>query len=229
MKVVWLGKGQDYREIHQLQERLVAVRSAGLIDDVLLMLEHDSVYTVGRHRGAAANLLAVGDTPVVEVERGGDVTWHGPGQLVAYPIIQLEGSRRDLRRHLRDLEQGVIELLAEFELAGVRDERNTGVWLAGDSFPQKVASMGVAVRRWVTWHGLALNVNPIMSAFSRINPCGMSSSVMTCIADHLQNHPSPQDLLMPLAGHLARQFDLTLDPRLYTMADLNRWLDAEVG
>jgi lipoyl(octanoyl) transferase len=120
---------------------------------------------------------------VVEIERGGDVTYHGPGQLVAYPIFLLPEGRRDLHRFLRDLEEVVILTLKEFGISGERNEGWTGVWVKsqnGDLL--KIASIGVAVKKWVTYHGLALNVNTDLNAFRQINPCGLQSQVMTSMA-----------------------------------------------
>lgn len=167
-----------YAVAWSLQTRLVEQRAAGLVGDTVIVCEHDPVYTVGRKRGAQANLLDVGDTPVFEIERGGDVTWHGPGQLVAYPILFLEGERRDLHAHLRRLEQLMIDVCARFGLEAGRDARNTGAWIGG----HKVGSIGIACRRWVTFHGLALNVDPDLAAFARVNPCGFDASIMTSMA-----------------------------------------------
>ena len=174
-----------YAEAHALQRALVEQRAAGEIEDVLLVCEHDPVYTVGRRRGAEANLLAVGDVPVVEVERGGDVTFHGPGQVVLYPIVQLEGAGRDLHAHLHRLEDVMIAACAAVGVEGLRDARNTGCW-AGVGTPsrvKKVGSVGIACRRWVTWHGLALNVDTDLAWFRRVNPCGFEASVMTTLAE----------------------------------------------
>ena len=167
----------DYEEAHAAMRRLVAERTAGAIGDTLLLLEHPHVYTRGRRSRDASNLLAPGDVPVVAVERGGDVTYHGPGQLVAYPIVQLAEGRRDAPAFIRRLEGWIIAALATL---GVPDAARrggyAGVWCRG----QKVASVGVAVTAaWVTWHGIALNVSTDLDYFARINPCGMSASVMT--------------------------------------------------
>ncbi len=174
----------SYTEAHALQRALVDQRAAGEVGDVLLVCEHDPVYTVGRRRGAATNLLAVADIPVVEVERGGDVTFHGPGQVVLYPIVQLEGAGRDLHAHLHRLEDVMIAACAAVGVEGVRDARNTGCWVAGpDAVVKKVGSVGIACRRWVTWHGLALNVDTDLAGFRRVNPCGFDASVMTSLAE----------------------------------------------
>ena len=145
----------DYLEALALQRRLVEQRARGEIADTLLLLEHPPVFTLGRRRDAAANVLDPGDAPVVEVERGGDVTWHGPGQLVGYPILALDEGERDLHQVLRRLEAALIAVLAACGLEGGRREGYTGVWCGG----AKVASLGIAVRSWVTYHGFALNVD----------------------------------------------------------------------
>jgi lipoyl(octanoyl) transferase len=200
----------DYADVHQVQQQLVAARAAGRGPDVVLLLEHRDVITIGRSRGAEAHVREAGDIPVVSVERGGDVTWHGPGQLVAYPIVKLEGRRADLHLHLHSLEDAVIGLLEDHGLAPTRDERNTGVWLPvdGEPRPRKVCSVGIACRRWVSWHGLALNVGTAVDAFTRIQPCGFDPEVMTRLADHLDWTPSVQALAAPLAAHLCRTLDI---------------------
>jgi lipoate-protein ligase B len=197
VKRVWLGQGVPYEEAHQLQQRILDQRIRGEVEDTLLLLEHADTITLGRARTSADNVLDAGGIPVVRVERGGDVTWHGPGQLVAYPIV----ATRDLHAHLRALEQAVIDLLAGLGLGAGRDPRNTGVWIAG----KKVCSIGIACRRWVTWHGLALNVDPDLERFARIRPCGFDADVMTRLADHLDPCPSVLDLVDPLADALERR------------------------
>lgn len=171
----------SYTEAHALQKDLVERRAKGEIGDAVIVCEHDPVYTVGRRRDAMDNVLVPGDVPVVEVERGGDVTWHGPGQVVVYPILLLDGVKRDLHAHMHRLEDLMIDVCADFGLAVGRDERNTGVWHGG----RKLGSVGIACRRWVTWHGLALNVNPDLAYFQRINPCGFDATVMTSLSREL--------------------------------------------
>ena len=156
---------------------MVVERQRGQRRDALVLVEHPHVITVGRTRGALAHILGAGDVEVVEVERGGDVTYHGPGQIVAYPILLLEEGERDLHRFLRNLEEGMIRTLARWEIAADREPGKTGVWIGS----KKVCSIGVAVRRWVTFHGLALNVTADLSYFARINPCGFEASVMTSL------------------------------------------------
>ena len=230
MIAVALAGRWAYRSAHDLQRRLVLARAAGAIDDIVLLLEHAEVITVGRQRGARGNVVAAGNVPVVDVERGGDVTWHGPGQLVAYPIIQLAGPRRDLHRHLRNLEQSVIGVLADLGLTGVRDERNTGVWLPMEPSARKVCSIGIACKRWVTWHGLALNVDVEAGAFQRINPCGMSAADMTMLSAHLDPVPSMEALGVGLARHLAATLELPWDGRVRGVdeAGLSEFVDPTV-
>jgi lipoyl(octanoyl) transferase len=160
------------------QEALVARRLDGG-PDALLVLEHPPVYTLGR--GADARFLGVaadGDIPVVRVGRGGQVTYHGPGQLVGYPILGLRDLRPDVRWYVRGLEEVLIDALADLGIAAVRRPGLTGVWVG----PRKIGSIGVAIRRWVTWHGFALNVAPDVSGFAAITPCGIDGVVMTSVA-----------------------------------------------
>jgi lipoyl(octanoyl) transferase len=201
-----------YEQVHTLQRQLVDLRAAGRIDDIVLLLEHEAVITVGRKRDSGQNVLFAEGTPVVEVERGGDVTWHGPGQLVAYPILKLEGRRADLHLHLRSLEEAVLALCAELGLSPCRDERNTGVWLPspqGD-LPQKVCSVGIACRKWVSWHGLALNITVDLGVFQRIRPCGFNAEIMTRLNDHSGVSWSVEALSHPLARHLAAALEVPM-------------------
>ncbi len=210
-RIVRLPGLQPYAKVHALQRHLLQARIERTIPDTILLLEHAPTITVGRARGAMANVLRPGTTPVVEVERGGDVTWHGPGQLVAYPIVDLRGRREDLHAHLRSLEQAVIALLADLGLEGRRDPRNTGVWLPTHGENRKVCSVGIAARRWVSWHGLALNVDPDLGAFQQIHPCGFRPSIMTRLADHRPG-VRLEDLVEPLAAHLTDALDLPPGP-----------------
>jgi lipoate-protein ligase B len=206
LEVMRLGR-KPYDEIHQLQQELVAKRIAGEIPDTLVLVEHDPVVTRGRKSpdGDAAGV----DVPVFEVERGGEATYHGPGQVVAYPILALPEGRRDLHAYLRDLEEVVIRVLAELEIEGRREDGKTGVWI-GD---RKVASIGVAVRRWVTWHGLALNVHTDLEAFRSFNPCGLNPEVMTRVADHASIPPALILFEVLIVKHVLEVFGLRLpDP-----------------
>ncbi|HME60344.1 MAG TPA: lipoyl(octanoyl) transferase LipB [Candidatus Binatia bacterium] len=171
----------DYLSALKLQEVLVARKHREHFPDILLYVEHPHVYTLGRG-GKDANVLAPQDVPVIRTSRGGDVTYHGPGQLVVYPIIDLRSKlRKDVHRYVRNLELSAIQTLKDFCLEGTRRPPYTGIWI-GD---KKVAAIGVAVRRCITFHGLALNVNPNLSYFTRIIPCGLDWADVTSMAREL--------------------------------------------
>lgn len=202
----------DYAVAHALMEDLLAARIAGEVRDVVLLVEHPLVITVGRARGAADNVLDAGGVPVVPVSRGGDVTLHGPGQLVAWPILALPEGRRDLIAHMRALEQAVIDLLGQLGVEAGRDPRNTGVWVPMPEGPsRKVCAVGIACRRWVTWHGLALNLQIDPAAFARIHPCGFEPDTVTRLADHVRPCPTPEALGPALAVHLARTLGVPME------------------
>lgn len=205
LEVRRLGR-TPYESAYSLQNDLVAMRADDLVGDIVLLTEHDPVVTLGR--GAAADAIKEIDVPVHEVDRGGEATYHGPGQLVVYPILRLPDGRRDLHRYLRDLEEVVIGVLAEFDLEGVRRDGFTGVWLG----EKKICSVGVAVRRWVTYHGLALNLRTDLKAFQSFQPCGLDPQVMTRLADHVDMPPTNILGEVLIVKHLCRVFDLELPP-----------------
>lgn len=167
----------EYGEAWRRQGEAVAQRILGEIGDTLIFTEHAPVFTLGMRAGADANLIwneeqvAQKSIAVVKTNRGGDITYHGPGQIVGYPIISL-ASHKDLHAYLRFLEQVLIDALSSFGLPATRRDGKTGIWLG----PRKIAALGVAVRRWVTYHGFALNVNTDLSHFGGIIPCGISAS-----------------------------------------------------
>jgi len=166
-----------YGEALDRQRQLAEDRIAGRLDhDVLLLLEHPPVVTLGRN-SHAAHLLQPAGIEVFEVERGGDVTFHGPGQLVGYPILDLSAYKRDLHWYLRTLEQALIEALGYLDIPAERNPGYTGVWTRG----KKIASIGIHVKQWVTWHGFALNVATDLADFDRIVPCGIPGVVMTSV------------------------------------------------
>lgn len=167
-----------YADVRALQLRLLTDRIEGRTGDLLLIGEHERVVTLGRGTAQPPVGLPI---PVVTIERGGQATWHGPGQLVAYPIVSLADLAIGVRDHLRALEEAVVRTLATFGIAAERREGATGAWV-GD---RKIASIGVAVRRHVTWHGLALNVAPDLADFQLIQPCGFAPGVMTSMAELL--------------------------------------------
>ncbi|HWC74103.1 MAG TPA: lipoyl(octanoyl) transferase LipB [Gemmatimonadales bacterium] len=166
-----------YRDALEWQRQLAEDRIVGRLDhDVLLLLEHPPVVTLGRS-SHAANLLRPSGIDVFEVERGGDVTFHGPGQLVGYPIMDLRAYKQDLHWYLRTLEQALIDALGILNIPAERNPGLTGVWTRG----KKIASIGIHVKQWVTWHGFALNVSTDLADFDRIVPCGIQGVVMTSV------------------------------------------------
>jgi lipoate-protein ligase B len=192
----------DYLAVLEVQERLVEFRQRQASPDTLLFVEHPHVYTLGRG-GKDTNVLATQDVPVYRTSRGGDVTYHGPGQLVAYPIIDLRSKlRKDVHRYLRNLEMTAIRTLEDFNLTGSRRPPFTGIWV-GD---RKIAAIGVAVRRCITYHGLALNVNTDLSYFQRIVPCGLAWAEVTSMARELGKEQSAERVKERFLYHFAELF-----------------------
>jgi len=192
----------DYLEALRVQEQLVELKQQEPFPDALLFVEHPHVYTLGRG-GNVANVLAPEDVPVLRTSRGGDVTYHGPGQLVVYPIIDLRSKlRKDVHRYLRNLEISAIQTLADFGLAAVRKPPYTGIWIDN----RKIAAIGVAVRRSITFHGLALNVNTDLSYFDRIVPCGLAWADVTSIARELGKEQSVEHVKESFVNHFAELF-----------------------
>lgn len=205
LEVRRLGR-KPYAEVHALQQELLEKRIAGEIGDVLILTEHDPVITLGR--GSPEQPQEIAGVPVVQVERGGEATYHGPGQMVAYPIYQLPEERRDLHRFMRDLEEVVIRMLAEVEVQGVRRPGLTGVWVAD----KKISSIGVAVRRWVTWHGLSLNLFCDLEVYRTFRPCGLDPDVMTRLADLVPLPPANLLFEVLCVKHFCEVFGLELPP-----------------
>jgi lipoyl(octanoyl) transferase len=176
LHVHWLGR-KDFASALALQEKIVAAKREDPSQlDELLLLEHEPVYTIGRTPDQSSLLGAAHlPHPLVAINRGGQATYHGPGQLMGYPIIDLRRCGQDLHKYLRWLEQLLIELLAEHGIAASRRESLTGVWVGG----RKIASIGVGVRHWITMHGFALNVCGDLSPFNHIVPCGINNVAMT--------------------------------------------------
>lgn len=197
----------DYDVMYETQRSLVDKKRANPEDhDYLILVEHPDVYTYGRKSKIPSPEQF---TNAFEVERGGEVTYHNPGQLVGYPILKLRENERDLHLHLRRLEWTLIDVLRDFGLNGERREGATGVWLQGKQ--KKIASIGVAVSSWVTYHGCALNVNNDLSGFTRINPCGFSAEVMTSLQEQLgESCPTMSDVKESFLNHFGRNFSRLL-------------------
>jgi lipoate-protein ligase B len=195
---------RDFGAVWEMQRELVAARQRDEIPDTLVLVEHPDVITLGRGT-RRENLLRPDDMPVFEIERGGDVTYHGPGQLVGYPIFLLRQHERDLHRYLRNIEEALIQAIGELGLSTGRRPGWTGVWLRGTP-PRKLASIGVAVKRWVTLHGFALNVSTDLGRFSAINPCGLEAGSMASLSSSLHRPVRIEELRAPVVRQLATIF-----------------------
>lgn len=197
----------DYDEAYRQQQQWVAqLKHSSSSLDRLMFVEHPDVYTLGR-RSSAQEIDAV--FPTVSVERGGQVTYHNPGQLVSYPILKLQEGERDLHKYLRRLEQVLIDVLGDFGIRGERRPGATGVWIEGRE--KKIASIGVAVSSWVTYHGTALNVHNDLSGFAKIRPCGFPSEVMTSLAVELRDRcPSMAEVKESYLRNFCRIFRRSL-------------------
>jgi lipoyl(octanoyl) transferase len=202
--ILSLGR-TPYAEALELQRTIARARIDGEVaEDVLLLVEHPPVVTLGRATKAknlisSPEFLAGRGVELFETERGGDVTFHGPGQLVGYPIIDLKRHKQDLHWYLRQVEEALIRALAAYEIPGERCSGLTGVWTRG----RKIASIGVHARDWVTWHGFALNVSTDLSFFDLIVPCGIDGVVMTSIA---REHAGPAPDLTEVGSQVAQAF-----------------------
>jgi lipoyl(octanoyl) transferase len=203
LQVRHLGRVR-YAEGLDLQARLVAERQAGGIEDTLLLLEHDPVFTLGRN-ARAENVLHSEESlrargfDVFETGRGGDVTYHGPGQVVGYPILHLAPDRCDVHRYVRDLEEVMIRTCADYGVEARRVAGMTGAWV-GD---EKIGAIGVRIARWVTSHGFALNVTTDLSPFDLIVPCGIRGRGVTSLARVIDRDVPLGDVAEALARHLA--------------------------
>ena len=199
----------SYENALELQRHLAQMRIQGKVDDLLLLLEHPPVITLGR--GHKADHLLVDQEFLkeqgilfFEIERGGDITYHGPGQLIGYPILDLNFQGRDIHRYVRMLEEVLIRTLEAFDITAKRLAGLTGVWVE----KQKIASIGVHIRRWVTWHGFALNVDMDLSFFDLIAPCGIDGVKMTSMAHIKGKEISLSEVTEKTVGFFAEVFDL---------------------
>ncbi len=226
----WLGRVR-YAAVHALQEELVEARIAGRIGDTLLLLEHEPVITLGRSAKREHILftdaqLAEHGVDLLETARGGDVTYHAPGQLVAYPILDLKPERCDVRRYVRDLAEVIIRLAKEHGIvAGPGESAATiGAWVDLDATdrwegeqaaqrPAKVGAIGVRLAHWVTMHGFALNVSTNLAGFSAIVPCGIKDKPVTSLAALGVSPPRVRDVATAARRHFADVFDATVEER----------------
>ncbi len=199
-----LGR-QPYEPVWRAMQRFTDGRDGDCPDEIWLV-EHDPVFTLGQS-GRTEHILGAGDIPVLHVDRGGQVTYHGPGQLVAYPLLDLRRLKIGVREYVHRIEQAVIDALAEWNIEAARRDGAPGVYVAG----AKVAALGIRVRRGCTFHGLAFNVAMDLEPFARINPCGYAGMAVASVAD--LGGPSGLDAAKPvLMEQMARQLGLTLQP-----------------
>jgi lipoyl(octanoyl) transferase len=203
-----------YADAHALQERLVAARKLAQVSDLVLLLEHPKVITLGR--AAKRENILLDDAALreagyelFETGRGGDVTFHGPGQLVAYPIIDLAPERQDVRRYVSDLEETMIQVCADYGVSAARVAGLNGAWVGLG----KVGAVGVRISRWVTMHGFALNVNTALDMFGAIVPCGIRGRSVTSLARELGREVSMRDVETHAAEHLAARLGAALQFR----------------
>lgn len=205
----------------QVQARLIHAKRTvppKSLPHVLLLVEHPPVYTLGKS-GDASNLLLSGDAlerrnaEFHHIDRGGDITFHGPGQIVGYPILDLDRFFTDVHRYLRELEEVIIRTCADFGVRGGRVSGRTGVWVGPDTLglERKICAMGIRCSRWVTMHGFALNVNTDLSYFSDIVPCGIVDREATSLAKEADHAMDERDVAASILCHFARRFDAQLE------------------
>jgi lipoyl(octanoyl) transferase len=203
-----LGFSADYKAVWDFQKILVEKRIADEINDSLIIVEHDHVLTTGR--GYKSENILVEDLPKFEIERGGDVTYHGPGQLIVYPIISLTPRGLGVRQYVELLEGTIMDVLNEYDLkSSGKLGPLTGVWVDDE---RKIASIGVACSHWVTYHGLALNVSTDLSYFQRIKPCGFESSIMTSISRELGRRLEIDEVKKKILMSFSKRLDLDFVP-----------------
>jgi len=198
--VRWLGSKIPYQDALVRQQELAAARGSDEIGDTLLLLEHAPVYTIGRIRNQSSlRDPATLPHPVVEINRGGQATYHGPGQLVGYPILDLKNHGKDLHAYLRTLEEALILALADFGITASRRDGLTGVWVN----ERKIASLGVGVRKWISMHGFALNITEeSLSGFAHITPCGIDGVAITTLYQETSARPTVKEVADVVAKHL---------------------------
>jgi len=200
-----LGKSH-YNDAWKLQKRLQSQRISGQIDDQLLLVEHFPVYTLGKNTPKEHLLTKESDNiSIIQTDRGGDITFHGPGQLVGYPILDLNQYKRSITWYMRELEQLIIDVLKEYDINAERKKGLTGVWVKG----KKIAALGVRISKWVTMHGFSLNINPDLKYYQGIIPCGIKDYGVTSMADLLGNDvPDMSEIKDTLVQHFIAKFSV---------------------
>ncbi|HUN60706.1 MAG TPA: lipoyl(octanoyl) transferase LipB [Candidatus Sulfotelmatobacter sp.] len=219
----------SYIDAYALQQRLVAARKANAVDDVLLFCEHPHVITLGRNASrtnllASEHVLRQKNVELQTTNRGGDVTYHGPGQIVGYPILNLERIKRDVGWYVRTLEEAMIRASADFGVTAYRVPGKTGIWVDATPSEEKLAAIGVHISRWVTSHGFAYNVSTDLRYFDLIIPCGIADRKATSLEKLLQRAITLAEVKPRLTHHLAEL--LSRDPQLATREQLDSQLAA---
>lgn len=209
--VIDLGR-RGYAETLSWQKSVVQLRRRGMIRDLLVMVEHPPVITLGKQSKSENLLSKSNDIPVFEIERGGDVTYHGPGQLVCYQIFDLTRRGRDMHGFIRTLEQGIIDALSHYDVSGKRVEGLTGVWVETPKGDRKIASIGVAAKHWISFHGVAVNLTTDLKSFGSINPCGLEANVMTSLKELTGKTVTTEEFAEKLTTSYAELFDTQFDP-----------------
>ncbi len=218
----WLELGTvEYERALRWQRNLVDMRRGGMARDTIILLEHPPVVTVGKD-GHEENYKSLADQAVF-VERGGDVTFHGPGQLVAYFVFNIARRGRDVKKFMSNIQQGIIDALAEYTVTARKDNEYTGVWVDD----RKIASVGVAIKKWISFHGAAINLNTDLSSFDSINPCGLNSKTMTSLSKLTGKEIDRYDFGQLLVKKYADVFETDFRP--ITLDELDEDIKSQSG
>ena len=193
----------DYNETWMLQKKLQSKRILGEIEDHLLLVEHPPVFTLGKNASKQHIINNSEDVSIIQTDRGGNITFHGPGQLVCYPILDLNHYKRSITWYMRELEQLIIDVLGEYDIKASRKKGLTGTWVKD----KKIAALGVRISRWVTMHGFSLNINPDLNFYNNIIPCGIKEYGVTSMAKIMGNEvPSMDEVKAKMTKHFTKNF-----------------------
>jgi lipoate-protein ligase B len=193
----------DYNDTWKLQKKLQSKRILGEIEDHLLLVEHPPVFTLGKNASKQHIINNSEDVSIIQTDRGGNITFHGPGQLVCYPILDLNHYKRSITWYMRELEQLIIDVLGEYGIKASRKKGLTGTWVKD----KKIAALGVRISRWVTMHGFSLNINPDLNFYKNIIPCGIKEYGVTSMAKIMGNEvPSMDEVKTKMTKHFTKNF-----------------------
>lgn len=193
----------DYNDTWKLQKKLQSKRILGEIEDHLLLVEHPPVFTLGKNASKQHIINNSEDVSIIQTDRGGNITFHGPGQLVCYPILDLNHYKRSITWYMRELEQLIIDVLGEYDIKASRKKGLTGTWVKD----KKIAALGVRISRWVTMHGFSLNINPDLNFYKNIIPCGIKEYGVTSMAKIMGNEvPSMDEVKAKMTKHFTKNF-----------------------